>query len=555
MKKLLSVVLALALMLAILPVGVVSANTVAPTQASCDRMISNDVYTGYFNGDVVKVGTTNKLYVQNIVYDGTPIDVEDITFEWYKSKFGDSSNQIISGEENYSLTITATISTIYTCMMYLDGVRIGTGVFVLPVDTISVTPVSSHTVQAEEDWQDSFYYVYDCEQGTDISVGMNATSSVEGATLTYEWALFDQWTGELTPLSSAGNSITVTKGKGNEYYICHVSDGNYIKWVEFLLYPVDTLTETIKINGVTPKRFERGHMAVAKVGEEVTFEVKTTSTNGKVSYRWEQWDEWMDENTGWHQEMKELGSAESVTVTKREIKGDEYGFERFECYIDDGNEVVNIGFVLFLLDPNQVTASEEIAKGTPAVSLENTTETLANSVLQDNMEQLLFQETAKITLTAESIEKLDKQDKAAIEKVSKENIGACLDINLYKEVAEHKTQVSETAGEIDLSIEVPKELRSSEYDYEIIRVHNGKAETLDCEYNAKSGKVSFATDKFSTYVLTYKVADKTGATDNSGSTAAPQKSPATRDSLSAMVYALLCLGFIGIVSSKKVISK
>ena len=82
--------------------------------------------------------------------------------------------------------------------------------------------------------------------------------------------------------------------------------------------------------------------------------------------------------------ITDLGTSNSVTVTKQDAD-DIYGFEQFECYIEDGNEIVNIGFVLFLLDPNQVTTETTISKNTPAVSLDNTVEDLTNRTEEDMM--------------------------------------------------------------------------------------------------------------------------------------------------------------------------
>lgn len=550
LKGFITLILALVILCAAIPV---SAESEYHPIVNCERMIRNEQYTDYYNENEIRTGSVNTFYLDYITIDGQPADDMNISFQWYKNDY----DHAISGETTNALTFTATVDETYICQMYLDGIPVSSAYFTTNVDTISVAPTSSGKIESDGDATDTFFYVYDCEQGKDVSIKVNATSAVENSSISYEWHSFDRWTGELTDLSNTQDNITVKKSKGDEYYLCIVSDGNYQQWVMFDLLPVNTLTETIKINGVTPKRFERGHMAVAKVGEKVTFEVKTTSTNGKVSYRWEQWDEYFDENDEWRQEMKELGSADSVTVTKREIKGDPYGFERFECYIDDGNEVVNIGFVLFLLDPNQVTTDTKVAKDTPAVSLDDTTEALANSVLQDNMEELSEQETAKITLTAESVKKLSDKEQSVVDKAlsAEEKVGACLDINLYKELADEAEQITETAGEINLSIEVPKDIRNSEYNYQIVRVHDGKAETLDCEYDAKSGKVSFATDKFSTYLLTYKTADKADISGSANGTAATQKSPATRDNLSAIVCALLCVGFVGITASKKKITQ
>ena len=39
--------------------------------------------------------------------------------------------------------------------------------------------------------------------------------------------------------------------------------------------------------------------------------------------------------------------------------------------------------------------------------------------------------------------------------------------------------------------------------YQVVRLHNGEAEILDCEFDKDSKKLSFETDKFSTYTVIY----------------------------------------------------
>ena len=552
LKRIIVALLALAILCVSIPASATDIGYI-----TCDRLFTNEYYTGYFPDQLTyKTGTECTVYVDNFTVNGESIDISELTFEWYKD------SQIIDGEISNRLTFTLALSATYTCQVYKDGNPVYSTDFRMNADTISVTPESNYKTEADSDLGDTFFYVFDCVKDTDVSLGVDATSVIEDATLTYAWYAVDTSTGAQTDLSLSDNQITVTKNKGYEYYNCEISDSVYTKYVMFKLEPNNTLNEIITINGVTPKRFERGYMAVAKVGDQVTMQVKTTSTNGTVSYRWEKVELLFDETQGYYSKTTDLGSADSITVTKQSGDYGVYGYEQFECYIDDGNEVIDVGFVLFLLDPYQVTTETTIAENTPNVSLDNTVEDLANSVLQDNMEQLYNQETAKITLTAESQQQLDADEQSAVDGVisQDEKIGACLDINLYKDVADETVQVIETAKEIDLSVEIPEELintdSKTERTYEIVRVHEGEAEVLDCEFDSESGTVSFATDKFSTYVLTYSDTVKTQSVNGGSNNSASENidtsktSPATGDNSSAMVCALICTAFVATVSKK-----
>lgn len=94
-----------------------------------------------------------------------------------------------------------------------------------------------------------------------------------------------------------------------------------------------------------------------------------------------------------------------------------------------------------------------------------------------------------------------------------------LDINLYAQVEDSqgadkgKIQITEAGTKISLTISLPEEMINSdntvERTYKIIRVHNGKAEEIACEYDEVNGTVTFKTDRFSTYALAYEDTAKT----------------------------------------------
>ncbi len=512
-KKVIVAVLMLVVILTSIPV--VSS---AASYVTCDRFFSDDIYTGHFYDQITREsGSKCSIYIENFVIDGVVTDTSELAFEWYKD------NQKIDGETSNKLTFTLLLSAKYTCMVYKENRSVFSTDFKMIADTISVNPVSSHNIESDGDTSMPFLYVYDCIKGTDISLGVEATSIIENAKITYKWVSFDNWTGNISDTLSTDSNFTVEKGMGNQYYHCIISDGNYEKTVIFMLMPNNTLDEKITINGVTPKRFERGYMAVAKVGDSVTLKVEATSTNGNISYRWEKVEMLFDETQGYYNKITDLGTENSVTVIKQDAD-DIYGFEQFECYIEDGNEIINIGFVLFLLDPNQVTTKTNVAQDTPSISIDNTVEDLTNSILQDEMEALQAKETATITLTAESQQTLSSEEQSAVDNVisSDEKIGSCIDINLYKQINNNTTQVTETAKEIFLSIEIPNDFinidTKNERTYKIARIHDGKADILDCTFDTENSSVSFATDKFSTYVLIYSDTIKT--TNLSGKDAA-----------------------------------
>lgn len=137
----------------------------------------------------------------------------------------------------------------------------------------------------------------------------------------------------------------------------------------------------------------------------------------------------------YYEKLEETGSSITVTKATTDPFGDSM---QFECYVEDGNERVQIGFILFELDPRQVEAETEIKEGTPNVSLDDDIESLANSLLQDNMEMLESGETAKITLTAETQETPSSEDSS-----SKDDVSSDKDTSTDKTESEAQKDTSE----------------------------------------------------------------------------------------------------------------
>lgn len=118
-------------------------------------------------------------------------------------------------------------------------------------------------------------------------------------------------------------------------------------------------------------------------------------------------------------------------------------------------------------------------------------------------------------------------DKELVEEVIQDNaVAIYIDANLFKKIGENEpVKVTQLNKSITIKMIVPEEYRNSNKDitreFFIVRVHNGDAEILDTDYNPETHEISFTTDKFSTYALTYKdtsniVSPETGDISNVG---------------------------------------
>ncbi len=113
---------------------------------------------------------------------------------------------------------------------------------------------------------------------------------------------------------------------------------------------------------------------------------------------------------------------------------------------------------------------------------------------------------ARMTIEVMSKEGTDP----AIIKLIENNLGSnknkilknfILDIKLYKLVNDVENIVTETATPVTISLVVPEEFRNK--DFKLIRIHEGILSELDYRYDKTSHILTFNTDRFSTYTLSY----------------------------------------------------
>lgn len=87
-------------------------------------------------------------------------------------------------------------------------------------------------------------------------------------------------------------------------------------------------------------------------------------------------------------------------------------------------------------------------------------------------------------------------------------VGKYLDITLNKIVNGTNESIHELSKVMKVTIKVPEELinkdSKTKREYYIARSHNGKVDILETNYDEKTNKLTFETDKFSDYAIIYK---------------------------------------------------
>lgn len=113
---------------------------------------------------------------------------------------------------------------------------------------------------------------------------------------------------------------------------------------------------------------------------------------------------------------------------------------------------------------------------------------------------------AVVVLADADASKITSAEKAAVaEAVGDKTLAQYVNIDIELLVASEKvaniTQLDDT---IEITMDLPAALQTSNRKFSVIRLHDDKAETLDTKTLAGGKQISFKTDKFSLYAVTYE---------------------------------------------------
>ena len=169
-------------------------------------------------------------------------------------------------------------------------------------------------------------------------------------------------------------------------------------------------------------------------------------------------------------------------------------------------------------EPGKIDTKLDSDKDAPAVSVDS--DKVNDAILTDDDKKAIEagqNVDVKISVT-DATNKVSSDAKAAIEDALKAaadknasvKVGQYLDISIKKTVGGEKpTDVKETAKKISFTVDIPETMKNTDKNvsrtYYIKRMHDNKAEVIATASQAEveSGKITFATDKFSIYALAY----------------------------------------------------
>ncbi len=195
-----------------------------------------------------------------------------------------------------------------------------------------------------------------------------------------------------------------------------------------------------------------------------------------------------------------MNQPAELPVTPEEPKEDNTGATPAPSSTPDANDI-------YTAKEGTIKKLVKVVQGAPNTSLTTSTNELKKSVLNAGEQQAVGEgSNANIELRIKNIDSsVPQSDKEVIiANLGGYSVGEYLDITLWKKVGSStEKKVSSTNKPISITVAVPENLQDASRKFAVIRVHNGSASILpDLDSSAKT--VTFATDKFSTYVLAYR---------------------------------------------------
>jgi|GEM_PF-2699635 len=192
-------------------------------------------------------------------------------------------------------------------------------------------------------------------------------------------------------------------------------------------------------------------------------------------------------------------------------------FGEYRVKLTVGSEFVSYNYAIAKLEVSfdkKVTLDDQTSETTVSnLNGETATALLTDEEIQDYINGASVSINLKVT-TEDNNLKIPALDKNVSKTFLAENglkEGAFLDLSLYKTVQKKDEQtaepvaIHESANAFNITLDIPEDIVNAPFGatrtFKIVRIHNGVAETL--ESTVSDGKISFSTDKFSTYVIVY----------------------------------------------------
>lgn len=220
-------------------------------------------------------------------------------------------------------------------------------------------------------------------------------------------------------------------------------------------------------------------------------------------------EEWSSSSSG------SLFILNQSEISNGKIKDDDAKYLRVKSIVEEGYKKKEVIFepVYDKKIDSTLTEAKESNKNTGIEMPENckelTNKIIKNEIINNRMPLLEKAMSAGKKLDVEvKIEKIESKQvpeneiKEIEKNINKEDIAQYFSIDLLIKLnGEEIDKIEETGEEIEFTLSIPEDLIKEGREFYIIRVHNGKVEKI--KSTLENGKLTFKTDKFSTYALAY----------------------------------------------------
>ena len=544
-KRLLSILLSLALVLGLLPGTSLTAwaeeKSVTFTNAGTQDGIT--VVADAYVGNQFFINSSSSVTISSSNYDIIKLEVTD--GGRYSGRFNDSHIGVSTGTQSIQGSI-------------------------LTVTDINAKSVKLLGINGNNYWTASKIVVYYDEAPAVVNVtgvNLNKTSTeltVGGNETLTATVLPDNATDKTVTWSSSDESVATVDNNGTVAAVGVGTATITVTATNGTDSAEDDKTATCKVT------VEKGNSSVvtAPIANTLTYNGKPQElvTAGKAEGGEMQYTLGKDATTapsdGWSASIPTATDAGTYYVWYKVVGDENHSDTEPDCI------KVTIAEAKREESDTSIETEVNVSEDAPVVKVDNLDEELAVELLTDEEKEAYNQSTPVLVyLDVKTLAKADVPavDLEAVEKVTKKDdytYGECLDFSLWKKLGDAEpTQIHDTNGKpIKLTVTIPDSMKSAPTGYtrifRIIRVHDGVAEVLA---EGTGATLEVSSDRFSSYFLVYKdskeaaateattAASTSDATTAASTTEAAKTSPKTGDSMPIAVLIVLMLSAAGVL--------
>ena len=340
---------------------------------------------------------------------------------------------------------------------------------------------------------------------------------------------------DLIPFSQHGNDNYIYNGSASYNNLGQKATDDWFESVDMTKLPTRNENGTINMNGLLVIKSNA-------LSDNVGAKLDTTSENaisvkpelGKtVEHKYGEWTATKEatctENGQEHRvcascgleetrEIKALGHKYATEwTTDKEATTLEEGSKSHHCLREGCTSVTDVTVIPKVEAPKKTDVKTEptgdMKDSVKVDGIKNTDEILEFTESEveaikngDSVSIKVNVEDATKTVTNEDVEKIAATLKKD-DKVKDYTVASYINIDVIKKVGDKESKLTTTTKELQFEITLTGNLinkdSSKERTYKILRIHDGNVDILDAAFDKDANKLTFKTDKFSTYAIIY----------------------------------------------------